>query len=108
MPVKKVVIQDKEIEIYDSSPIDKMRRRDTDGDGVCDFIDSNGYSKPNDKYREIDSDEYKRLKNSGYDVENSCRKSPTNPDKFILRYPENRQSEIDTILKPVLRHSISK
>lgn len=108
MPIKKVVIQDKEIDVYDSNSVDKMRHRDTDGDGVCDFIDSNGYSKPNDKYREISSDEYKRLKRAGYDVESCCRKSTKNPDNFILRYPENRQAEIDTILKPVLRHSISK
>ena len=35
----------------DYNPIERMRHRDTDGDGVADYIDSNGYSKPNDRYR---------------------------------------------------------
>lgn len=108
MPTKKIVIQDKEIDIYDSNSVDRMRHRDTDGDGVCDYIDSNGYTKPNDRFREISSADYERLKKSGYDVDTNCRRHPKKPDSFILRYPDNNQAEIDNILKPVLRHSISK
>lgn len=41
-----------------------MRLRDTGGDGANDYIDSNGYSKPNGKYvfREVNSGELKRLR----------------------------------------------
>ena len=46
----------------DYNPIERMRHRDTDGDGVADYIDSNGYSKPNDRYRykNISTDDYSK------------------------------------------------
>lgn len=106
--VKKILVQNKEVDVYDCNPIDRMRHRDTDGDGICDFIDSNGYSKPNDKYMEISKDEYKKLQKAGFDVERNCRPTPNKTNNYILRFSDEQKSEIDTILKPVLRHTVSK
>lgn len=107
--MKKTVVQNNEVEVKDTTnPIEIMRHRDTDADGVCDYIDSNGYSKKHDMYLEISSEEYKKLKVSRFDVTNNCRRSSKNPDKYILRYSENQKTEIDTIIKPVLKHTVSK
>lgn len=90
-----------------NSSVDVMRNRDTDADGVCDYIDSNGYTKVQDKYLEISSDEYYRLQKSGFDLTHNCRRG-TKPSTFILRYSENQKDEIDAILKSNLKRSISQ
>lgn len=106
--MKKTVVQNKEVEMIDTTnPIEIMRHRDTDADGVCDYVDGNGYSKVQDKYLEITKDEYNRLEKSGFDLTNNCRRG-TNPNTFILRYSEKQKDEIDTILKSSLRRCISQ
>ena len=94
----------------DYNPIERMRHRDSDGDGVADYIDSNGYSKPTDKYRyrDISSDDYRRLKSGGFDVEHNCCPNKKKPDRFILRFAESQGAEVDRILKPVVRRAVSK
>jgi hypothetical protein len=105
---KKTIVQDMEIEFKDNAtPVERMRHRDTDGDGICDYVD-NAYTKPNDRYREISTSDYRRLKDAGFDVTHNCRKNSSNPDNYILRYSDHQKEEIDTILKPVLRHTVSK
>lgn len=108
--LKRVIVDDTEVEVKDVDPIERMRNRDTDGDGVADYIDSNGYSKPSDRYRykDISSDEYRKLESNGFDVKNNCRPSKSNPDRHILRYQESQAAEVDRILKPVLHRSVSK
>lgn len=91
-----------------TDPTEAMRHRDTDGDGVCDYIDSNGYTKPNDQYqyREISSDEYAKLKEAGFDLNQKCKSSPTKADCFILKCNAAESSQVDEILKPALNKAI--
>ena len=107
--VKKIVVADTEIEVKDIDPIERMRRRDSDGDGVADYIDSNGYSKPNDKYRyrDISSDDYHKLCEAGFDVASNCRPNKNNPDRYVLRFTESKSAEVDRILKPVLHRTVT-
>lgn len=107
---KHIVVRDTEIEVNDFDPIERMRHIDKDGDGVPDYIDSNGYSKPNDKYnyREISHDDYDKLRKAGFDIDNNCRPSKKEPAALILRYREEQTAEIDDIIKPVLHRAISK
>lgn len=78
--------------------IERMRHRDTDGDGVNDFIDSNGYSKPNDKYvyREVNSEELERLRKANFNLDNNCRS--TTPETFIVRFPQSHTAEFNRII----------
>lgn len=95
----------------DYNPVERMRHRDTDGDGVADYIDSNGYSKPNDKYRyrDISSDDYRRLQSGGFNFDDgNCCRHPKASGRYILRLTESQSAEVDRILKPVLRRSVSK
>lgn len=107
---KRIVVRDTEIEVNDFDPIERMRHIDKDGDGVPDYIDSNGYSKPNDKYsyREISHDNYDKLRKAGFDVNNNCRPSQNDSASFILRYRRDQAAEIDEIIKPVLHRAVSK
>lgn len=91
-----------------TDPIEIMRHRDTDGDGVCDYIDSNGYTKPNDQYqyREISANEYAKLKEAGFDLNQKCKSSPTKADCFILKCNAAESSQVDEILKPALNKAI--
>ena len=95
----------------DYNPIERMRHRDTDGDGVADYIDSNGYSKPNDRYRykNISTDDYRRLQSGGFNFDDgNCCQHPKASGRYILRLTESQSAEVDRILKPVLRRSVSK
>ncbi len=91
-----------------TDPTEAMRHRDTDGDGVCDYIDSNGYTKQNDQYQycEISSDEYAKLKETGFDLNQKCKSSPTKADCFILKCNAAERSQVDDILKPALNKAI--
>lgn len=91
-----------------TDPIEIMRHRDTDGDGVCDYIDSNGYTKPNDQYQycEISYDEYAKLKEAGFDLNQMCKPSPTKADCFILKCNAAERSQVDEILKSALNKAI--
>ena len=81
----------------DYNPIEMRRHRDTDGDGAADYIDSNGYSKPNDKYRyrDISSDDYRRLKSGGFDVEHNC--CPI-LKRYIWAYPYHKSLQWQPVL----------
>ena len=91
-----------------TDPIEIMRHRDTDGDGVCDYIDSNGYTKPNDQYqyREISANEYAKLKEAGFDLNQKCKSSPTKADCFNLKCNAAERSQVDEILKSALNKAI--
>ncbi len=104
---KRITIANSEVEVYDNDPIERMRHRDTDGDGIADYVDSNGYTKPNDKYqyREISRDEVDKLRSGGFDVANNVRPSKSNPERFILRFTDNQKTEIDNLVKPVLHRT---
>lgn len=105
---KKTIVQELEVEFTDNNtPVERMRHRDSDGDGVNDLIDS-GYSKPQDSYayREIRVDDYYRLKKAGFDVEHCCRRS-SNPDSYILRCNDKQTAEVEAILKSVVKRTIT-
>ena len=106
---KRIVTGNTEVELYDTDPIERMRRRDTDGDGTADYIDSD-YTKPSDDYRfrGISSEEYDKLRRSGFDVKNNCHPDKTDPHRHILRYTESQTEEIDRILKPVFHRAVVK
>lgn len=59
-------------------------------------------------YQKISSDEREALKSSGFDIENDCCKSQTNPDKYIIRYFENQKTKINDTLNSVEKHFINK
>lgn len=105
---KRIMTGNSEIEIDDIDPIERMRHRDTDGDGVVDYIDSNGYSKPSDKYRykEVSSEEYRKLQDAGFNHES--QPSKTNPNNRIIRFTESQTADIDRILSPALRRGVMK
>lgn len=107
---KRITIANSEVEVYDNDPIERMRHRDTDGDGIADYVDSNGYTKPSDKYlyRDISKDDVERLRKGGFDIKNNVRLSTSNPERYILRFTENQQTEIDNLIKPVLRRAVAK
>lgn len=107
---KRIVTGNTEVEIYDVDPIERMRHRDTDGDGVSDYVDSNGYSKPNDKYRyrDISSEEYQKLREAGFNVAENCRPNKSKPNNYVLRFAESQSTEVDRILKPVLHRAVTK
>lgn len=106
---KKTIVDELEVEFKDNNtPTERMRHKDSDGDGICDFID-NAYNKPQDRYsyREISYDDYARLKKAGYDVEHNCHKG-TQPDIYILRYPESKAQEIELVIKPIVRKTVAR
>lgn len=106
--IKRIMTGNSEIEIEDTDSVERMRHRDTDGDGAVDYIDSNGYSKPSDKYRykEVSSEEYRKLQDAGFNHES--QPSKTNPNNRIVRFTESQTADIDRILSPVLRGGIAK
>ena len=81
--------------------IERMRHRDTDGDGVNDFIDSNGYSKPNDKYiyREVSYKELDRLRKEKFDLKDNLRQSQAKTDTYIVRFPPNQEETFNRIIR---------
>lgn len=106
---KKTIIQELEVEYRDdNTPVERMRHKDSDGDGISDFVD-NGYSKPNDKYqyREINKTEYDRLKKAGYDTDRCCRKSNNKPDNYILRFTAEQSKDIDVVLRPIVKRTVA-
>ena len=108
---KRIMVANSEVEVIDNNdPIERMRHRDTDGDGIADYVDSNGYTKPSDKYqyREVSKDDVERLRRGGFDVNNNVHQSKSAPDCFILRFTENQKTEVDNLIKPVLRRSVTK
>ena len=49
---KRITIANSEVEVYDNDPIERMRHRDTDGDGIADYVDSiKGRSRQAEKRR---------------------------------------------------------
>ena len=105
---KRIMTGNSEIEIEDTDSVERMRHRDTDGDGVVDYIDSNGYSKPSDKYRyrEVSEDDYRKLKDAGIRVEG--QPSKTNPNRSIIRFSDSQTAEVERILSPVLHRGLTK
>lgn len=106
---KKTIVQELEFEYRDNNtPIERMRRLDSDGDGVSDLIDD-GYSKPQDKYtyRELRTDDYYKLKKAGLDVDSCCCKNANKPDSYILRYSEEQSTEIEKILRHTVKRTVS-
>ena len=83
--------------------IEKLRNRDTDGDGVCDYIDTN-YNKPADIYLKLNEEEYQRLLQSKRnDFIDNTRKSG---DHYIVKCNEATKSEVVKIVRPVIKHSM--
>lgn len=76
---------------------DTMRLRDTDGDGRNDYIDSDGYTKPSMKYKQVTADEFEIL--SKRDPNYVKEFSRTEDGDFILRLSDSQKVEIDNILK---------
>ena len=72
------------------------------------YGDSNGYSKPSDKYRykEVSSEEYRKLQDAGFNHES--QPSKTNPNNRIIRFTESQTADIDRILSPALRRGVMK
>ena len=50
------------------------------------------------RYKEITFDDYSKLRQAGYDVDENCRQSAKHPDMVILRFRESQQAEIQTVL----------
>ena len=50
------------------------------------------------RYEEITFDDYSKLRQAGYDVDENCRQSAKHPDMVILRFRESQQAEIQTVL----------
>ncbi len=102
---KKVIYQDIPIENARKSvgAIEKLRNRDTDGDGRCDYIDTN-YNKPSDVYLKLNEEEYQRLLRSKRDEYiNNTRRSD---DHYVLKCNEANKDEVLTIVRPVIKHSM--
>lgn len=84
----------------DYDPVEMQRHRDTDGDGVPDFVDSQ-YTKPSDdyQYRRISNEEYEKLRDSGLDRSIECKRDSHSADSLIIRYQQNQTAEIDRVLR---------
>ena len=50
------------------------------------------------RYEEITFDDYSKLRQAGYDVDENCRQSAKHPDMVILRFRESQQTEIHAVL----------
>lgn len=88
------------------SLVEKMRIRDTDGDGRADYIDSDGYSKPSMKYKKVTAEEFEKLSSLNRDFVKAY--SVTEDGDFIIRLNEKQKNEVDVILKPSLPTNILK
>ena len=83
---KRIMTGNSEIEIEDTDSVERMRHRDTDGDGVVDYID--------------------KLQDAGFNHES--QPSKTNPNNRIIRFTESQTADIDRILSPALRRGVMK
>lgn len=90
-----------------SDPIESMRHRDTDGDGVCDYIDSNGYTKPNDKYqyREVSEEQLARLRTTDFNLDENCCQSEEKLNTYIIRFAEEQADYIDKLIAPSAKNT---
>lgn len=66
---------------------EQARIRDTDGDGIPDFMDVNPTISEY-KYLRLSSDEYNKVKDNDY-IRNNCRK--TNDNDYVYRYQTEEQ-----------------
>lgn len=104
MTNKKVIYQDMPIENARKSvgAIEKLRNRDTDGDGRCDFVDNN-YNKPSDVYLKLSEEEYQRLLQTKRDEYiSNTRKSG---DHYIVKCSEANKDEVVRLIRTV-KHSM--
>lgn len=108
MKKKRILTGNSEIEINDIDTVERMRHRDTDGDGVVDYIDSNGYTKSGDKYRyrDVSTAEYRKLNDAGINV--SCQPNKINPDRCIIRFTESQTADVDRALASVMHRAVLK
>jgi len=92
----------------DYNPIERMRHRDTDDDGIVDYVDSNGYSKPNDgfRYKEVSPEEHRRLQDAGLAIDSSPSK--TSPGNYIVRFTEHQAADVENLLSTTLCQKMSK
>lgn len=92
----------------DYDPIEMRRHRDTDSDGIPDFVDSR-YSKPSDdyQYRRISESDYDRLRGAGLDNKVDCKRDTQSAGTLIIRYQDSRAAEIDRVLRHAM-HPVQK
>ena len=62
----------------------------------------------NYRYREISYEDFRKLRDAGFDVADNCRQSTKHPDMVILRYTEQQAAEINAVLKPAVGAAIKK
>lgn len=60
------------------------------------------------RYREISYEDFRKLRDAGFDVADNCRQSTKHPDMVILRYTEQQAAEINAVLKPAVGAAIKK
>jgi hypothetical protein len=88
----------------EATAVERMRKRDTDGDGVCDLLDRE-YNKPSMQYMKIDQEAYDRLMACD-NIRYKVRKSK-NDDKYIVGYKPEYEPEILNIINrhhTVIKH----
>lgn len=54
----------------------------------------------NYRYREISYEDFRKLRDAGFDVADNCRQSTKHPDMVILRYTEQQAAQINAVLQP--------
>ena len=62
----------------------------------------------NYRYREISYEDFRKLRDAGFDVADNCRQSTKHPDMVILRYTEQQAAQINAVLKPAVGAAIKK
>ena len=62
----------------------------------------------NYRYREISYEDFRKLRDAGFDVADNCSQSTKHPDLVILRYTEQQAAEINAVLKPAVGAAIKK
>ena len=89
----------------DYDPAEIRRHRDTDGDGIPDFVDSR-YSKPSDdyQYRRISDKDYDKLRDAGLDSKFQIKRDSKSSGTLIIRFQDNHAAEIDRVLRHALHH----
>lgn len=89
----------------DYDPAEIRRHRDTDGDGIPDFVDSR-YTKPSDdyQYRRISEESYEKLREAGLDK--SVQRKNEN-GSLIIRFHKSQNAEIDRVLRHI-SHPVQK
>lgn len=89
----------------DYDPAEMRRHRDTDGDGIPDFVDSR-YSKPSDdyQYRRISEENFDKLREAGLD---KAIQRKSEDGSLIIRYHKSQQAEINRVLRNV-SHPVQK